>query len=76
MGEEEIQDAYGQKKIFAHYKKFMETVDNIKKEDDSGIWVFSPSSFKRFIRALGTASKWGLKKKNLFTEMGMFREMK
>ena len=46
MGEEEIQDAYGQKKIFAHYKKFMETVDNIKKEDDSDIWVFFPLIFQ------------------------------
>ena len=40
MNEDEIQAAYGQKKIFAHYEKFMETVDNIKKEDDSGIWFF------------------------------------
>ena len=37
MSEEEIQVDYGKTKIFAHYDKFMETVDNIKKEDDSGI---------------------------------------
>ena len=39
MNEEEIQAAYGEKKTFAHYEKFMETVDNIKKDNDSGILV-------------------------------------
>ena len=44
MSEEEIQTAYGERKIFTHYEKFMETVDNIKKEDDSGMYFFHLSN--------------------------------
>ena len=40
MSEEEIQATYGEKKTFEHYERIINSADNIKKADDSGVYAF------------------------------------